>query len=220
MRIVAMIAALFALFSLGAWAQSSSSENSHAQSQELSNAAQDLQQMTSSSVVPKQLFDQAQCVAVIPKMTRAGFIAGGKHGNGVISCRTSSGWSAPAFISITGGSVGLQAGVENSEIVMLMNKQGEQQFMNGNLQLGAGIVAAGPTGNSYNASTGWKAPVLSYSKSSGAFAGASVEGATVHADTKAMNSVYGSNVSFNQVLNGSVQTPPQAEQFTSALPHS
>jgi lipid-binding SYLF domain-containing protein len=218
MRNIAMIMAFFALFTWVAWGQSNGSNNSGAKSQELSSAAQTVQQMTSSNQVPKQLLDQAQCVAVVPNMTKGGFIVGGKHGNGVVSCRTSTGWSAPAFISISGGSIGLQAGAEEAQIVLLMNKQGEQQLMNGNFQLGAEAVAAGPNGNNYNASTGWKAPVLSYTQSHGAYAGANIQGSTVQVDNSAMHNVYGSSTSAQKVLNGSVQTPQQAEQFVSALP--
>jgi Las17-binding protein actin regulator len=108
----------------------------------------------------------------IPKLTKAGFIIGGEHGNGVVSCRLASGWSAPAFIVMTGGSVGLQAGGEHQEIVLLMHDQGKQELTNGHWDLGAEAVAAGPTGDSAGVgqSTGWKAPVLSYSHSSGAYA--------------------------------------------------
>src|SRR5579864_3041299 len=77
---------------------------------ELDAAAQVVQSMTSSNQIPSPLLTQAKCIAVIPGLTKAGFIVGGLHGNGVVSCRTNAGWSAPAFISISGGSVGLQAG--------------------------------------------------------------------------------------------------------------
>jgi lipid-binding SYLF domain-containing protein len=151
-------------------------------------------------------------------MTKGGFIAGAEHGAGVVSCRTGQAWSAPAFFSISGGSFGLQAGAEHSEIVMLMNDQGKQYLLNGNFQLGAEAVAAGPTGNGYNGAVGWKAPVLSYSKSHGAYAGANLEGTTLQLDNNSIHKVYGSNASAQEVLNGSVQTPAQAQQFISALP--
>src|SRR6266566_8364581 len=82
---------------------------------ELNAAAQVVQNMTSSHQIPSNLLSQAQCIAVIPKLTKGGFIVGGEHGSGVVSCRTSSGWSAPAFITMTGGSVGLQAGGEHQD---------------------------------------------------------------------------------------------------------
>jgi len=121
----------------------------------LSSAAQVVQKMTSGSQIPSGVLKQAKCVAVIPKMTKAGFIVGGKHGNGVVSCRTSSGWSAPAFISMTGASVGLQAGAAEQDIVLLMNDQGKQELEGGHWDLGAEMVATGPTSEAAStASTG------------------------------------------------------------------
>src|SRR5215467_12845070 len=95
---------------------------------ELDAAAQVLQDMASSKQIPSSLLQQAKCIAVIPKLTKAGFIVGGKHGNGVVNCRTASGWGAPGFITITGGSVGLQAGGEKQDVVLLMNAQGAEEL--------------------------------------------------------------------------------------------
>src|SRR5215813_10497591 len=95
---------------------------------ELDAAAQVVQNMASSNQIPSNLLNQAKCIAVIPKLTKAGFIVGGKHGSGVVSCRTSSGWSAPAFITMGGGSIGLQAGGEQKDMVLLMNAQGQQEL--------------------------------------------------------------------------------------------
>src|SRR5215469_18002814 len=104
---------------------------------ELDAAAQVLQNMASSNQIPAPLLKQAKCVAVIPKLTKAGLIVGGKHGSGAVSCRTSSGWTAPAFITMTGGSVGLQAGAAHQDVVLLMNAQGEQELRSGHWDLGA-----------------------------------------------------------------------------------
>jgi SH3 domain-containing YSC84-like protein 1 len=183
---------------------------------QLDAAAQVLQSM--SNQVPSSLLKQAKCIAVIPKMTKGGFIVGGKHGNGVVSCRTSSGWSAPAFISMTGASVGLQAGGEHQDILLLMNSQGEQELKSGHWELGGEAAAAGPSGGSAaDASTGWKAPVLSYANSNGAFAGADVGGAKLGADEDTIHKEYGGNTTFQAVLEGQVQPPAGAQQFMSAL---
>jgi SH3 domain-containing YSC84-like protein 1 len=205
-------AAFFALFTCAAWAQT----NSEAKSDELNKAATTVQDLTSSNQIPKQLLDSAKCIGVIPKMTKGGFIAGGEHGSGVVSCRNGSSWSGPAFFSISGGSFGLQAGLEKSEIVLLMNDQGKQYLTQSNFQLGAEAVAAGPSSGT-SGSVGWKAPVLSYAKSKGAYAGVNLAGSTIHLDNDAIHQVYGMNATPEQVLNGSVQAPPQAQQFTSAL---
>jgi lipid-binding SYLF domain-containing protein len=218
MKTISMTAAFFALFAWGAAAQSNNGNNSSARKQELSNAAMTVQQMSNSNKVPKSLVDQAQCIAVIPNMTQGAFIVGAKHGAGVVSCRNDGKWSAPAFISISGGSIGLQAGGSNSQILLLMNKQGEQRILNGNFQLTANAVAAGPNGSNYKASAGWKAPVLSYKQSNGAYAGATVAGSTIQVDQGSMHKVYGQNATVHQVLSGSVPVPQQAHQFVSSLP--
>jgi len=186
----------------------------------LDAAAQTVQSMTTGAKpIPSSLLRDAKCIAVVPKLTKAGLIIGGEHGNGVVSCRTASGWSAPAFITITGGSVGLQAGGEHQEIVLLMNNQGKQELTSGHWDLGAEAVAAGPTGDSAGVgqSTGWKAPVLSYSHSSGAYAGANLQGSKIDLDGDANHNLYGQSASVQSILDGQAQTPEAAQQFLSAL---
>jgi lipid-binding SYLF domain-containing protein len=186
----------------------------------LDAATQTVQSMTTGAKpIPASLLRAAKCIAVIPRLTKAGFIVGGEHGNGVVSCRTATGWSAPAFITITGGSVGLQAGGEHQEIVLLMNNQGEQELINGHWDLGAEAVAAGPTGDSAGVgeSTGWKAPVLSYAHSSGAYAGANLQGSKIDLDQDANHNLYGKSASIQSLLEGQAQTPEAAQQFGSAL---
>jgi len=185
---------------------------------QLDAAAQVVQNMTSSHQIPSNLINQAKCIAVIPNLTKAGFVVGGQHGSGVVSCRTSSGWSAPAFITLSGGSVGFQAGAEHQDIVLLMNSQGMQELKNGHWDLGAEATAAGPTKSTGTSeSTGWKAPVLSYSNSKGAFAGADVGGSKIGADKDMIHNLYGENATFQAVLDGKVQPVGSAQQFLSSL---
>jgi SH3 domain-containing YSC84-like protein 1 len=184
----------------------------------LNAAAQVVQKMASSNQIPSGVLKQASCVAVIPKMTKAGFIVGGKHGNGAVSCRTSSGWSAPAFISMTGASVGLQAGAAEQDIVLLMNDQGKQELEGGHWDLGAEAVATGPTGETASStSTGWKAPVLSYSNAGGAFAGFDVGGSKLGLDEDTIKNTYGGSGSIAAILDGQVQPTDAAGPFLSAL---
>ena len=186
---------------------------------ELDAAAQVLQNMTSSNQIPASLLSQAKCIAVIPDVTKAGFIVGGKHGGGAVSCRTASGWGAPAFITMSGGSLGLQAGAEHQDVVLLMNQQGADELKSGHWDLGAEAAAAGPSGGKEaTESTGWKAPVLSYSNSSGAFAGADVGGSKIGADNDLIHDVYGKDTTFQAILEGQVQPPASAQRFMSALP--
>jgi SH3 domain-containing YSC84-like protein 1 len=210
MKKALLMAAYVATVSVLGWAADAAKE--------LDAAAKVVQSMTSANQIPSSLLQQAKCVAVIPKMTKAGFLVGGKHGNGVVSCRTGSGWSAPGFISITGGSIGLQAGAEQQDLVLLLNSQGEQELKNGHWDLGAEAVAAGPSGEAGGtASTGWKAPVLSYSNGGGAFAGMDIGGSKLGADQDAIKNVYGESASLASILDGQVQMPASATQFNSAL---
>lgn len=211
MRRVLSLLILIPLCALALWAVDASKV--------LDAAAQTVQSMSSgTNSIPASLLHEAKCVAVVPKLTKGGFIVGGEHGNGVVSCRTASGWSAPAFIHVTGGSVGLQAGGEHQEIVLLMNDQGKQQLTSGHWDLGAEAVAAGPTSSAGGtANTGWKAPVLSYAHSSGAFAGADLGGSKIDVDQDMDHNLYGQTSSITSILDGQVQSTTAAQQFTSAL---
>jgi len=211
MRKIISATLFVALIALAAWAVDASKL--------LDAATQTVQSMTQSSQIPSSLLQQAKCIAVVPKLTKAGFIVGGEHGNGAVSCRNTSGWSAPAFITVTGGSVGLQAGGEHQEYVLLMNAQGKQELTGGHWDLGAEAVAAGPTGDSAGRteSTGWKAPVLSYAHSSGAYAGANLEGSKLNVDNDTIHNLYGSNVTIQSLLNGETTPPASAQQFIAAL---
>ena len=185
----------------------------------LDSATGVVQNMTSGTQIPSSVLHQAQCVAVIPQLTKAGLIIGGEHGSGVVSCRTSNGWSAPAFINMTGGSVGLQAGAEHQDVILLMNNQGKQELISGHWELGAEASAAGPTGQSAAAAenTGWKAPVLTYTHSKGAFAGADLGGSKLHVDNDTIHNLYGSNAPLQSILNGETPAPASAQQFLTAL---
>ena len=212
MKRVFLVMVLVPLCALALWAVDNSKL--------LDSATQTVHSMTTGEKpIPSSLLRDAKCIAVVPKLTKAGFIVGGEHGNGVVSCRTATGWSAPAFITITGGSVGLQAGGEHQEIVLLMNNQGKQELTNGHWDLGAEAVAAGPTGDSAGVgeSTGWKAPVLSYAHSSGAYAGANLQGSKIDLDGDANHNLYGQSASVQSILDGQAQTPEAAQQFLSAL---
>jgi lipid-binding SYLF domain-containing protein len=210
MKRLLSLSVFISVFCLLAWAVDAAKE--------LDAAAQALQNLASSKQIPSSLLKQAKCIAVIPKLTKAGFIVGGEHGSGVVSCRTASGWSAPAFITMGGASVGLQAGGEHQDIVLLMNDQGAQELKSGHWDLGAEAVAAGPTKSTgATESTGWKAPVLSYASSSGAFAGADVGGSKIGADKDTIHNVYGANTSFEAILDGKVPPPAPAEKFLSSL---
>jgi lipid-binding SYLF domain-containing protein len=154
-------------------------------------------------------------------LIKGGFIFGGKHGRGIASCRTSAGWSAPAFVSVGGGSWGLQIGVEGVDLVMLvMNEQGFQHLLSSKFALtGEGSVAAGPVGRHASAGTDWKmnTQVLTYSRSRGAFAGITLEGAVIQQDDDSTRAIYGKHMMFRKILSGKVSTPESAEAFVKAV---
>jgi SH3 domain-containing YSC84-like protein 1 len=171
--------------------------------------------------IPEEVLSNAKCILVVPDLMKGGFIFGGKHGRGVASCRTAEGWSAPAFVSIGGGSWGLQIGVEEVDLVMLvMNDQGFQHLLSSKLQLtGEGSVAAGPVGRHASAGTDWKmkTETLTYSRAKGVFAGLTLEGAVVEEDDDSTHAIYGKEMAFRNILSGKAATPKSAEAFLKAV---
>src|SRR5439155_12963497 len=171
--------------------------------------------------IPEEVLDNAKCILVVPNLIKGGFIVGAKHGRGVGSCRTKTGWSAPAFVSVGGGSAGLQIGVEGVDLVMLvMNDAGLQHLLSSKFQVsGEGSAAAGPVGRHASAGTDWKmnAELLTYSRSKGAFAGLTLEGAVIEQDDDSTQAIYGKGMSFRKILLGNVTPPAAAAPFMAAL---
>jgi SH3 domain-containing YSC84-like protein 1 len=171
--------------------------------------------------IPEEVLSNAKCILVVPDLIKGGFIIGGKHGRGVATCRTTDGWSAPAFVSVDGGSWGLQIGVEGVDLVMLvMNDQGFQHLLSSKFELtGEGSVAAGPVGRHASAGTDWKmnTEMLTYSRSKGVFAGLTLEGAVVQQDDDSTRAIYGKNMTFRKILSGKASTPKSADAFMKAV---
>jgi len=171
--------------------------------------------------VPQEVMDHAKCVAVVPHMVKGGFVFGAEGGKGVATCRTEHGWSAPAFFAITGGSWGLQIGVEGIDLVMIFqNDKGMEKLLSSKFTVGADAsAAAGPVGRHASADTDWKmdAEVLTYSRAKGAFAGLTLNGADVRPDEDAMRAEYGGEVTFRSVLTGAVPPPADAHAFLAAI---
>jgi lipid-binding SYLF domain-containing protein len=171
--------------------------------------------------IPEEVLSNAKCILIVPDLIKGGFIFGGKHGRGVASCRTSDGWSAPAFVSVGGGSWGLQIGIEGVDLVMLvMNDQGFQHLLSSKFELtGEGSVAAGPVGRHASAGTDWKmnTEMLTYSRSKGAFAGLTLEGAVIEQDNDSTRAIYGKHMMFRNILSGKAATPRSADAFIKAV---
>lgn len=189
----------------------------------MQKSAQVLRQImaTPDKGIPDEVFDKAKCIAIVPHMVKGGFVFGAKHGKGVAICRTPSGWSAPEFFTIGGGSWGLQIGVEGVDLVMMiMNQQGMDQLLKSRFQIGGSASAsAGPVGRHASAGIDWKmdTPILTYSRSKGVFAGIDLEGAVIEPDDDAMREVYHQVFPASRVLTGEVRVPPSARTFIAAV---
>jgi lipid-binding SYLF domain-containing protein len=171
--------------------------------------------------IPEEVLEHAKCVAVIPHMVKGGFIFGGKGGKGVATCRTADGWSAPAFITISGGNWGLQIGVEAVDLVMIIqNEKGMQKLLSSNFHVGADAsAAAGPVGRHAEAGTNWKmdTEILTYSRAKGVFAGLTLEGASIRQDSDSRHAMYGRKVTTRALLLGKVAVPSAAQPFLAEI---
>lgn len=171
--------------------------------------------------IPEHLIRRAQCVGVIPNLKRAGFIVGAKYGKGVLTCRTAQGWSAPAVMRIEGGSIGVQIGLGETDVVFLvMNQSGENKLMRDKFTVGGDAsVMAGPVGRSTEAETDamLNAEILAYSRSRGLFGGVSLEGATLRPDNEDDAKIYGRPVTVREILHGHITPPPAASALYNEL---
>lgn len=176
---------------------------------------------TPDKAIPDKIMSDSECIAVVPSMIKIALGFGGKHGKGVATCRTANGWSAPAPITITGGSWGLQLGGEAIDLVMIVtNEKGMQQLLSSKFKLGADAsAAAGPVGRTTTANTDWKmkAEVLTYSRSRGIFAGINLDGAAITQDKDETRVLYGRMEDFADILNGRVAAPKESDQFLTTV---
>lgn len=176
---------------------------------------------TPDKAIPDKVMNDAKCIAVIPSMVKIAVGFGGNHGKGVATCRTAAGWSAPAPITITGGSWGLQLGGQAIDLVMIVtNENGMQHLLTSHFKLGADAsAAAGPVGRDAAADTDVKmrAEVLTYSRARGLFAGIDLSGAALTQDKDETRLLYGSFVPFADILAGKVQATASSEPFLSAV---
>ena len=185
---------------------------------ESAKAAEALREImnTPDKAIPGDIFDSAQCVAVFPHTIKGGFIIGAQKGDGVVSCRTGKGWSAPVFLDMAGGSIGAQIGGQSTDYVLLfMNRSGVDHLLTNKFSLGGeASVAAGPVGREAGASTDWKlnAEILSYSRSKGLFAGVELKGVSISTDRSDMRNVYGEGVDPKELLLEGRRTAPEAVQ--------
>src|SRR6202521_5610877 len=176
---------------------------------------------TPDKAIPDKVMRDAKCIAVIPSMIKIAVGFGGNHGKGIATCRTESGWSAPAPITITGGSWGLQLGGQAVDLVMVVtNDQGMQHLLSSKFKLGADAsAAAGPVGRDAGADTDWKmkAEVLTYSRARGIFAGIDLNGAALTQDKDETRLLYGKFIPFSEILSGKVRRVGMSHPFLSTV---
>jgi SH3 domain-containing YSC84-like protein 1 len=217
-RLVLVITSVFLLLGIS-WADTNRSEEVK-RIQSAANVMNDIMTAPDKGI-PEDILSSAMCVAVVPSMIKGGFILGGNYGRGVATCRTASGWSAPAPFVVGGGSFGFQIGGEAVDLVMLvMNERGMHQLLSSKFKLGADAsVAAGPVGRHAEGNTDWKlrAEVLSYSRARGIFAGISLDGAVIKQDNDATRALYGSLSSFSAILKGQEAAPEGSQPFLAAV---
>jgi len=171
--------------------------------------------------IPEDLWNKAECVAVIPGLKKAAFMIGGEFGKGVVSCRSGQTWSAPVFIELQKGSAGFQIGVEQVDLVLLvMNRRGVEKLLENKINLGADAsVAAGPVGRTASASTDGKltAEILAYSRAKGAFAGINLSGGVIRPDKDANGAAYGATAPRDVLFENRAPAPAAAEAFIRTL---
>lgn len=190
------------------------------------NAAQALKEILDvPENIPQDLLDKARCVVVIPSVVKAAFIVGGSYGRGVMVCRTgrefTGPWGAPVMMALEAGSVGFQIGGQATDfVILIMNNRGVESLLHNKVKLGADAsIAAGPKGRDAQAAVdaAFRAEMLSYSRSRGAFAGVSLEGATLRPDNDANRRLYGKDVSAPDIVTESRVSAPETARELDAI---
>jgi len=173
--------------------------------------------------IPDELLEKAQCIVIVPGLKKGAFIVGGQYGKGYLSCRRKNGrgWSAPGTVRMEGGSVGLQIGGSETDVIMLvMNQHGADKLLASQFTLGAeGEVAAGPVGRSTTAETDalMRAEILSWSRSRGAFAGIALKGATLRQDVDDNQALYGKKLENRDIVTTGIAPPSSAAKLLALL---
>jgi SH3 domain-containing YSC84-like protein 1 len=178
---------------------------------------------TPDNSIPSDILEKATCVGVVPSMVKGAFVFGGQYGQGVVTCRTGHGWSAPVFIRLAGGSFGFQIGGQATDLVLIaVNENGFQDLLKSKFKIGGDAAAsAGPVGRNTQASTDWKmnSELLTYSRSKGLFAGIDLDGTSVTQNAEDNEVFYGQAQDFRQILKGQVDVPEGAKNFVRTVAH-
>ena len=208
--------ALLTFLTTAAWAGSSARDATIARIQTANTVLSQIMEAPDRGI-PDSIMSGAKCIAIVPSMLKLSFVFGANYGKGVATCRTTSGWSAPTFFRVEGGSFGFQAGGQASDLVLIVRTDdGMQHLLQSKFKLGADAsAAAGPVGRDAQAATDltMRAQILTYSRSRGVFLGVSLAGAVVRQDDGDTQAFYGKDWTFYSLLNGQVPPPPDSENF-------
>jgi len=173
--------------------------------------------------IPQSILAGASCVVVVPSYKKGAFVVGMQYGQGVATCRTPNGWSAPVFVRLEGGSFGWQIGGQSTDLVLIaMNQHGLQDMLKSKFKLGADAASsAGPVGRNTQASTdaSMRAEFLTYSRSQGLFAGLDLDGTVLSQNADDTRTEYGADVPFDVVLHGNKTVPENASAFVRTVAH-
>lgn len=216
-----LVGSICSLLAGASWAADQNNKSDIAKRIDASAKVLDEIMATPDKAIPDKVMGKAKCLAVIPSMVKIAVGFGGNHGKGVATCRTANGWSAPAPITITGGSWGLQLGGQAVDLVLVvMNQAGMDHLLSSKFKLGADAsAAAGPVGRDAGADTDIKmrSEVLTYSRARGLFAGVDLSGAALTQDKDETRLLYGKFVPFGEILKGEVQPTASSESFLAAV---
>lgn len=207
-RLLVAVAAI-AVIAIGAGAaRSVAMQNPTEEAKRIQKSIDSLRSLTAApdDGIPKHLLQRAEAIIVIPDLIKGGFVVGGSHGKGIVSVRNEGEWSAPAFVKMTGGSIGWQIGVQSVDLVLLvMNREGVNDLLSNKFKIGGNLaLTAGPVGRAAEASTDAKfsSQLLAYSRAKGLFAGATLEGAGMPADDDDNADLYGARASLRDITSG------------------
>lgn len=220
-RLWAMAGAVALLVSAGPLARAQQPSDEAKRVQEAATVFGEIME-AEDQAIPRAIMGKAAGIAIFPNTIKAGFIVGGMRGRGIISARNNGVWSAPAFMTLTGGSIGLQIGGQAADLVLVINEgRGLETLVSNQFKLGVdAAVAAGPVGRDAQASTDLqlRAQILSYSRSRGLFAGVTVNGSTIRQDRDANQRFYGKPLETKQIIFGPAPgVPPPVPAWIEAL---
>lgn len=194
----------------------------HKMDDRLRDAADVIQEImhTPDRGIPSSILSGAKCVVVVPHYKKGAFVIGAQYGQGVATCRTSRGWSAPVFVKLEGGSFGWQIGGQSTDLVLVaMNQNGLESALRSKVKLGGDAsAAAGPIGRDAQASTdiAMHAEFLTYSRARGLFAGLDLSGTVLSQNKSDMDAEY-DNADFERILHGGEPVPANAQRFVSTV---